>query len=153
MKLYVLDNAGNKLTKINGDPITISVPAEQVDKPANLKIISSVSGSVVINFDGVKGVDHYDVYRSDVEGTIGPKINLAPIPQSAFPDYLTSYTDDLVNSVAPPTAPDVYYYVVVAVDLNNNVGLPSDYAIARVGYPQEITPEQVVILSVESAGN
>lgn len=120
--------------------------------PTDIQLISAEPGSVVLQVTGEAGVDHYDVYRSTDESLIGDKINNAPIAQPVSP-YTVLYTDDVVNSTAPPVVPTVYFYRFVAVDAMSNISLPSDSLNVQVGFPQDITPGQPKLISIEVRGN
>jgi hypothetical protein len=87
-----------------------------------------------------------------INGEIGTKINVNPIPEVADP-FIISFQDDGINSIQAPVAPDVYYYQVIAVDGSGNVSLPSNALAVSVNLPQEITPVQAKILKVQTLGN
>lgn len=121
------------------------------DAPVNLTVLSAVPGSVSLQFTGSASIDHYDMYRSLNEYEVGEKINLSPIPQTASP-YTVGYVDNAVNSNIPPSAPGIYFYKAVAVDALGNISLPSSDVRVSLGYPQDITPKQATIISIEEMG-
>ena len=126
-----------------------------VTSPQNLRLISATSGDVVLAFDGAAGVDHYDLYRSVDQTTSGSPINVIGIPEPAGPDYTVVFEDNGVNTISPPIAPNVYRFMVVAVDSLGNFSLPSNILIVplSVNEVQAITPKRVDLISVEVRGN
>jgi LysM repeat protein len=84
----------------------------------------SVSHSVMLNWSAStsSNLSGYNVYRASTSG--GPYTIMTPSPVAA-----TTYTDN--NVLAGQT----YYYVAVAVDINNNESLYSNEAQAIVPTP------------------
>lgn len=80
--------------------------------------------SVIVQFTGSAGVDHYDMYRSPTATDIGTKINVAPIPEPATP-FNFQFTDDGISSTSAPPVGIKQYYRAVAMDISGNISLPS----------------------------
>jgi hypothetical protein len=119
--------------------------------PTNLTLISSLPNIVSFQFTGAAGVDHYDVYRSTDAEQVGVAINVNPIPEPISP-YAVVFLDDGLNTTSPPVGPNVYYYRAVAVDSFGNISLPSNALVVNVNLPQDLTPEQTQLVSVEERG-
>lgn len=123
--------------------------------PVDLTLISATPGTVIFEFTGAVGVDHYDVYRSLSPDEIGTVINVAPVPQPGMAPYLVQFQDDGVFSTSAPDGPATYVYRVVAVDIGGEISLPSDALEVPVTVNQtpDLTPQQMNIVQVELRGN
>jgi fibronectin type 3 domain-containing protein len=120
--------------------------------PTGLSLTSVANTEIDIQFTGVAGADHYDVYRSSSVQDVGSKINLAPVPQTASP-YTTAYADNAVNSLIPPVPGNLYFYRVVAVDGAGAISVPSVSLEVMDIYPPLMTPEAPILIEVEQRGS
>lgn len=103
-------------------------------------LVWSATGSISVNWtDNTEpDLDHYNVYRSTVQGGPYVKVNVDNVSQSDF------FDSGLPDSTT-------YYYVVTAVDLAGNESGYSDEAFATV---TDLTPPAPPIgLIVNMIGN
>jgi fibronectin type 3 domain-containing protein len=120
--------------------------------PTALVLVSVLSNEIDIQFTGVAGADHYDIYRSSSAQDIGSKINLSAVPQTASP-YTVSYADKASNSVVAPAQGNLYFYRAVAVDALGAVSIPSSSLEVMNVYPPLLTPEAPILLEVQQRGS
>jgi hypothetical protein len=120
--------------------------------PTALILLSISPTEIDIQFTGVAGADHYDVYRSVSSQDIGSKINISPIAQTVSP-YTTTYADNPTNSVIPPVPGNLYFYRAVAVDSLGAISIPSLSLEVFDTYPPLLTPEAPIMISVQERGS
>lgn len=120
--------------------------------PTGLSLVSITNIEVDLQFTGVAGADHYDIYRSSSAEDVGSKINLSPIPQTISP-YTETYADNVANSTIPPAPGNLYFYRAVSVDVSGNISVPSVSLEVMNTYPPLLTPEAPILIEVQQRGS
>ncbi len=126
------------LTAANQPGVLTVLPSADTtapDTPLNLRVTDWSAGWIALAWDPVTGdptLYAYDLYRSEVSGTVGTKIARVLAPT-------TTYTD------ASVTGGQTYYYVVQAVDTSFNLSGYSNQVEATAQAKMVAVTFQVVV--------